>query len=72
MKKVVTLLAGNLEADKSRGFSRGNGLLAFTANDGFFEFHNFLSLIYSHEARSAEPRRLRASGTIGPYFRYRK
>jgi hypothetical protein len=39
VKEVVALFAGNLEADESRSFSRGNGLLAFTADDRFSEFH---------------------------------
>jgi hypothetical protein len=39
VKEVVALFAGNLEADEARSFSRGNWLLAFTADDGFSEFH---------------------------------
>jgi hypothetical protein len=40
MEEVVALFAGNLEADESRSLPGGNGLLAFTADDRFSEFHN--------------------------------
>src|SRR6266481_2121177 len=39
VEEVVTLLAGNLEADVTETLSRGDGLLTLAANDGCPEFH---------------------------------
>src|SRR5882724_6686359 len=39
VEEVVTLLAGNLEADVTETLSRDDGLLTFAANDGCPEFH---------------------------------
>jgi hypothetical protein len=39
VEEVVVFLAGNLETDVAEAFSRGNGLLTFTANDARLEFH---------------------------------
>jgi hypothetical protein len=39
VKKVVTLLAGNFEADEIEAFSGDNGLLTFAADDDCPEFH---------------------------------
>lgn len=36
MEEVVTLPAGNLEANETEVFSRDDGLLAFAADDDFF------------------------------------
>jgi hypothetical protein len=33
VEEVITLLAGNFEADESEAFSRDNGFLTFAAND---------------------------------------
>jgi len=38
VEEVVAFLAGNLEKDVAEAFSRGNGLMAFTANDLRLEF----------------------------------
>src|SRR6266576_1015921 len=41
VEEVVALLAGNLEADIARGFSRNDdGLLTFAADDDGSEFHS--------------------------------
>src|SRR6267378_2485550 len=39
VEEVVTLLAGNLEADENEAFSRDNGLLTLAANGDCPEFH---------------------------------
>jgi hypothetical protein len=39
VEEVVTLLAGNLEADESEAFSRNNGLLTLAADNDSPEFH---------------------------------
>jgi hypothetical protein len=39
VEEAVALLAGNLEADETKAFSRNNGLLTFAADDDRLEFH---------------------------------
>lgn len=39
VEEEVALLAGNLETDVAEAFSRGNGLLTFTANNSRLKFH---------------------------------
>jgi hypothetical protein len=39
VEEVVALLAGDLEADVAKAFSRDNGLLTFAADEDRSEFH---------------------------------
>jgi hypothetical protein len=68
VEEVVAFLAGNLETDVAEAFSRGNGLLAFTADDSRLEFHGlppspFWSLLEISEMK--EKRRHRREKHLG-------